>query len=111
MTIPLEARSEGRTTMSAPLLLDGVRVLTLEQVHALPWGTAFLADLGAQVIRVESVEHLQDRKAGPFVNGKAGAEWWNEGANLAYFGTRNKQSLCLEVTKPAGKDVFLKLVK
>src|ERR1700682_5698714 len=97
--------------MSIPLLLDGVKVLTLEQVHALPWGTAFLADLGAQVIRIESVEHLQDRKAGPFVNGKAGPEWWNEGQTLAYFGTRNKQSLCLQVTQPAGKEVFLKLVK
>ena len=98
--------------MSAPpLLLEGVKVLTLEQVHALPWGTSFLADLGAQVIRIESVGHLQDRKAGPFPNGKAGAEWWNEGGNLAYFGTRNKQSLCLEVTHPAGKEVFLKLVR
>ena len=97
--------------MSASPLLQGVKVLTLEQVHALPWGTAFLADLGAQVIRIESVEPLQDRKAGPFVNGKAGPEWWNEGANLAYFGTRNKQSLCLQVTQPAGKEVFLKLVK
>jgi benzylsuccinate CoA-transferase BbsF subunit len=97
--------------MSAPSLLEGVKVLTLEQVHALPWGTAFLADLGAQVIRIESVEHLQDRKAGPFVNAKAGPEWWNEGANLAYFGTRNKQSLCLQVATPAGKEVFLRLVE
>lgn len=97
--------------MSAPTLLQGVKVLTLEQVHALPWGTAFLADMGAQVIRIESVAHMQDRKAGPFPNGKPGAEWWNEGANLAYFGTRNKQSLCLDVTKPSGKEVFLKLVK
>ena len=96
---------------SPPLLLEGIKVLTLEQVHALPWGTAFLADLGARVIRIESVGHLQDRKAGPFPNAKPGAEWWNEGGNLAYFGTRNKQSLCLEVTQPAGKEVFLKLVK
>jgi benzylsuccinate CoA-transferase BbsF subunit len=97
--------------MSAPLPLEGIRVLTLEQVHALPWGTAFLADLGARVIRIESVEHLQDRKAGPFPNGKAGAEWWNEGGHLVYYGTRNKQSLCLEVTTPAGKEVFLKLAR
>jgi benzylsuccinate CoA-transferase BbsF subunit len=97
--------------MSASQPLAGIRVLTLEQVHALPWGTAFLADLGAQVIRIESLDHLQDRKSGPFPNGKAGAEWWNEGGNLAYFGVRNKQSLCLEVTHPAGKEVFLKLVK
>jgi len=90
-------------------ILEGVRVLTLEQVHALPWGTSFLADLGAQVIRVESSAHLQDRKAGPFPDGRPSPEWWNEGGNLAYFGTRNKQSLCMDVTTPQGKEVFLKL--
>ena len=92
-------------------ILEGVRVLTLEQVHALPWGTSFLADLGAQVIRVESVVHLQDRKSGPFTGGKPSEEWWNEGGNLAYFGARNKPSLCLEVADPRGKEVFLKLVQ
>ena len=92
-------------------ILEGVRVLTLEQVHALPWGTSFLADLGAQVIRVESVAHLQDRKSGPFPGGKPSEEWWNEGGNLAYFGARNKQSLCLEVADSRGKEVFLKLAQ
>jgi len=92
-------------------ILEGVRVLTLEQVHALPWGTSFLADLGAQVIRVESLAHLQDRKAGPFPDGKPSQQWWNEGGNLAYFGTRNKQSLGLDVTAPHGKEAFLKLAQ
>ncbi|MDE2843565.1 MAG: CoA transferase [Chloroflexota bacterium] len=92
-------------------VLNGVRVLTLEQVHALPWGTGFLADLGADVIRVESPDHLQDRKAGPFPGGKAGEEWWNEAGNLVYYGTRNKRSLCMDVTHPGGKEVFLKLVE
>ena len=92
-------------------ILEGVRVLTLEQVHALPWGTSFLADLGARVIRVESLAHLQDRKAGPFPDGKPSQEWWNEGGNLAYFGTRNKQSLGLDVTAPQGKEAFLKLAQ
>ena len=92
-------------------VLDGVRVLTLEQVHALPWGTGFLADLGADVIRVESPDHLQDRKAGPFPDGQAGEEWWNEGGNLVYYGTRNKRSLCMDVTNPKGKEAFLKLVE
>ena len=92
-------------------ILEGTKVLTLEQVHALPWGTGFLADLGAQVIRIESVDHLQDRKAGPFAESKPGEEWWNEGGNLVYYGTRNKQSLCLDVTQPEGKEVFLRLVK
>ncbi len=92
-------------------ILKGIKVLTLEQVHALPWGTGFLADLGAQVIRIESVDHLQDRKAGPFADGNPGEEWWNEGGGLVYYGTRNKQSLCLDVTQPKGKEVFLRLVK
>lgn len=96
--------------MADKKILDGVRVLTLEQVHALPWGTGFLADYGAEVIRIESADHLQDRKAGPFPGGKAGEEWWNEGGGLVYYGTRNKRSLCLDVTVPQGKEVFLKLV-
>lgn len=95
--------------MSGGGILEGITVLTLEQVHALPWGTGFLADLGARVIRIESLDHLQDRKAGPFPDGKPGEEWWNEGGNLAYFGTRNKQSLCLDVTTPRGKEAFLQL--
>ncbi len=100
-----------RADMPQNQILEGVRVLTLEQVHALPWGTSFLADLGAQVIRVESSAHLQDRKAGPFPDGRPSQEWWNEGGNLAYFGTRNKQSLCMDVATPQGKEAFLKLAK
>ena len=47
-------------------VLDGVRVLTLEQVHALPWGTGFLADLGADVIKVEPPGGSPARRLGPF---------------------------------------------
>ena len=90
-------------------VLAGVRVLSLEQVHVLPWGTAFLADFGAQVIRVESADHMNDRRSGPFPDGEPGEEWWNEGGTFAYWG-RNKESLCLDVTQPRGKEVFLKLV-
>ena len=100
-----------RANMTQNRILEGIRVLTLEQVHALPWGTSFLADLGAQVIRVESLAHLQDRKAGPFPDGQPSQEWWNEGGNLAYFGTRNKQSLCIDVVTPQGKEAFLKLAQ
>ncbi|MBI2171515.1 MAG: CoA transferase [Chloroflexi bacterium] len=96
--------------MQQKSILSGVRVLSIEQVHVLPWGTAFLADLGAEVIRVESVEHMNDRAMGPFADGKAGEAWWNEGGTFAYW-NRNKESLCLEVAHPLGKEAFLKLVK
>ena len=95
--------------MAQPAVLAGVRVLSLEQVHVLPWGTAFLADFGAEVIRVESADHTNDRRSGPFPDGEPGAEWWNEGGTFAYW-ARNKESLCLDVTQPLGKEVFLKLV-
>jgi crotonobetainyl-CoA:carnitine CoA-transferase CaiB-like acyl-CoA transferase len=90
-------------------VLNGIRVLSLEQVHVLPWGTAFLADFGAEVIRIESPNHMNDRRSGPFPDNDPGDEWWNEGGTFAYWG-RNKKSLCIDVTQPLGKEVFLKLV-
>jgi benzylsuccinate CoA-transferase BbsF subunit len=95
--------------MAQQPVLAGIRVLSLEQVHVLPWGTAFLADFGAHVIRVESADHMNDRRSGPFPDGEPGDEWWNEGGTFAYW-ARNKESLCLDVTHPQGKEVFLKLV-
>ena len=96
--------------MSNSDLLDGVRVLSLEQVHVLPWGTAFLADFGAEVVRVESADHMNDRRSGPFPDDEPGDEWWNEGGTFAYW-ARNKESLCLQVANPLGRETFLKLVK
>jgi crotonobetainyl-CoA:carnitine CoA-transferase CaiB-like acyl-CoA transferase len=87
-------------------VLQGIRILSLEQVHVLPWGTAFLADFGAEVIRVESATHMNDRRSGPFPDNIPGEEWWNEGGTFAYW-ARNKKSLCLDVTHPQGKEVFL----
>ena len=96
--------------MTEKKILDGVKVLSLEQVHVLPWGTAFLADFGAEVIRVESVDHFQDRKNGPYPDDKVGEEWWNEGGTFTYW-NRNKESLCLEVAHPKGKETFYRLVE
>jgi benzylsuccinate CoA-transferase BbsF subunit len=95
--------------MSNDNVLQGIRVLSLEQVHVLPWGTAFLADFGAEVIRVESANHMNDRRSGPFPDNVPGETWWNEGGTFAYW-ARNKHSLCLDVTHPLGKEAFLKLV-
>jgi benzylsuccinate CoA-transferase BbsF subunit len=95
--------------MAYKTVLNGIRVLSLEQVHVLPWGTAFLADFGAEVVRIEGPGHMNDRRSGPFPDNDPGEEWWNEGGTFAYW-ARNKKSLCLDVTNPLGKDVFLKLV-
>ncbi|GAG92034.1 unnamed protein product, partial [marine sediment metagenome] len=54
------------------LPLDGVRILSFEQFGAAPFGTLFLANLGAEVIKVENPAHKGDvsRSIGPyFLNG------------------------------------------
>ena len=62
--------------------LQGVRVLTLEQFGAGPYGTMFLAELGAEVIKVEAPDGDPSRHVGPYKLGTADSEYfqaWNLG--------------------------------
>ena len=53
--------------------LDGVRVLALEQMQALPWGTQLLARLGADVVKVEHpTKGDMGRSSLPAMNDPAG---------------------------------------
>ena len=91
--------------------LSGVRVLCIEDLIALPWGTMYLADLGADVIRAESHTRLRARAWGPFPNGVADPEkWWNQGGSHGLY-YRNKKSLTLDLTKPEGIQLLKELVK
>lgn len=96
--------------MATKQLLEGIRVLCLEQVHVLPIGTAYLADMGADVIRIEHPEHLDDRRSGPFGDNRAGEQWWNESGGWTHT-SRNKKSIGLDVNTPRGREIFLELVK
>ena len=90
--------------MSA-LPLDGVRILAVEQYGAGPFGTQFLADQGAEVIKIEAPgEGDYARALGPhfFENGDS---------QFFHSFNRNKKSLSLDLKKPEGKAVFLDLVK
>jgi len=82
--------------------LVGVRVLDLATMMAAPWAAAFLADYGADVIKVErpgSGDHA--RAFGLQKDGEP--VFWK---TLA----RNKRSLALDLKQPAGRDVVLRLV-
>ncbi len=88
------------------LPLDGIRVLTVEQYGAGPFGTQFLADQGAEVIKIESPGMGGDyaRTVGPhFFN--------DEHSQFFHSFNRNKKSLSLDISTPEGKDVFRDLVK
>jgi len=79
--------------------LAGLRVLDLSRVLAGPWATQMLADLGADVVKVESPDGGDDtRKWGPpFMEGAEGKR-----SDAAYFAccNRNKRSIVLDFRKP-----------
>jgi crotonobetainyl-CoA:carnitine CoA-transferase CaiB-like acyl-CoA transferase len=86
------------------LPLIDVRVLALEQFGAGPWGTLQLADLGAEVIKIEDPSSGGDvgRYVPPFA----------EGEDSLFFETfnRNKKSIALDLRRPEARDVFEDLV-
>jgi crotonobetainyl-CoA:carnitine CoA-transferase CaiB-like acyl-CoA transferase len=83
--------------------LSGVRVLDLSRVLAGPWCTQTLADLGADVIKVERPGRGDDTRGWgpPFLKDRAGRDT----AEAAYYlGTnRNKRSVTIDISKPAGQ--------
>jgi crotonobetainyl-CoA:carnitine CoA-transferase CaiB-like acyl-CoA transferase len=86
-------------------ILDGVRVLDLTRVLAGPWATQNLADLGAEVIKVERPGHGDDtRKWGPpFLKDRAGADTRDAAYFLAC--NRGKKSLTLDIATPEGRAI------
>jgi len=88
--------------------LKGVRVIELARILAGPWAGQLLADLGADVIKVESPEGDDTRKWGPpFVTGKDG-----ENLSAAYYHAcnRGKRSIILDFSTPEGAETVRKLV-
>jgi crotonobetainyl-CoA:carnitine CoA-transferase CaiB-like acyl-CoA transferase len=87
------------------LPLADVRVLAVEQFGAGPWGTLQLADLGADVIKIED----------PAVGGDVGryVPPFQEGESSLFFETfnRNKRSISLDLRHAEGRDVFEDLVR
>ena len=88
------------------LPLKGVRVLAVEQYGAGPFGTQFLADQGAEVVKIENPNDGGDfaRNVGPFFFTPEHSEFFH-----AY--NRNKKSLTLDLSQKEGLQVFQDLVK
>lgn len=88
-----------------PRPLADVTIIALEQYGAGPFGSLHLADLGADVIKIEDPRVGGDvgRYVPPFQNGE----------NSLFFETfnRNKRSLSLDISNPAGRTVFEDLVR
>ena len=87
-----------------------MRVLDLSRVLAGPWCTQTLADLGADVIKVERPGHGDDTRGWgpPFLRDEQGQDT----TDAAYFlgANRNKRSLCVDIAKPEGQALIRRLV-
>ena len=101
--------------------LAGLRVIDLSQIFAGPYATKLLADMGADIIRVECAARsgrggaLPKMKPGgvfgaSFPDGDTGDRSYKR---FAYYNeiNRNKYAITLDLTKPLGVDVFLRLVR
>jgi len=86
--------------------LDGVRVLALEQMQALPFATMLLARLGADVVKVEHpVEGESGRGAVPFMTDRTGRR---AGATFVR-NALGKRSIGIDLKQPAGRELVLRL--
>ena len=88
------------------LSLSGVRVLAVEQYGAGPFGTMYLANQGAEVIKIENPRDGGDmaRAVGPHFFGPEDSQFFHS-FNV------NKKSLTLDLTQDAGRAIFHQLVK
>ena len=85
------------------LPLAGVRVLDLTQVVAGPYCTMMLADMGAEIVKIERAGHGDDlRRTVPY-KGRDGHQDYFNALN------RSKKSVALDLKNPAQRDIALKL--
>jgi crotonobetainyl-CoA:carnitine CoA-transferase CaiB-like acyl-CoA transferase len=88
--------------------LDGIRVLELAQYISGPYCGMLLAGLGARVTKIEKpVGGDLSRRCGPFPDDDP----HTDKSGLFHYLNRNKRGITLDVRKPAGREIFLKLLK
>lgn len=89
-------------------LLDGIKVIDLTKLLPGPFCTMILADLGADVIKVEHPDPIKDisRVHPPFIKGES-----RRIGGLFYQINRNKRSITLNYKKDEGREILLELIK
>ncbi len=85
-------------------LLEGIRIIAVEQYGAGPFGTQHLADLGAEVIKIENRKEGGDisRHVGPYYLGDNDSQFFQSF-------NRNKKSMTLDLKAPEGRQILHRL--
>lgn len=89
--------------------LAGIRIIEMGQLIAIPFSMKMLADMGAQVIRLESTGRLESYRSDSVYKNDISGEFWNKGANF-YEQNRNKLGVTLDLSKPEGLAILRELV-
>ena len=99
--------------MTTPLPLAGIRVLDSTYVFALPYTGGQLADLGAEVIKIEGPGRPDITRGGglygTFPDNQPGEDWWNRPSTYQLL-NRGKRSLALDLSQEDGRRIFRQLV-
>ena len=86
------------------MLLDGIRVVSFCHYLQGPAATQYLADMGADVVKIEPTAGAHERRW-------SGAKTYVAGVSGFFLcANRNKRSLALDLKAPEGRDVVLKLI-
>ena len=93
--------------MAGPL--QGVRIVEMGQLIAIPSAMKWLGDMGAQVIRLESVQRLESYRTDSLYLNDVDGDFWNRGANF-YEQNRNKLGLTLDLSRDEGRSVLRDLI-
>ncbi len=91
------------------LPLQGVRILDLSQVWAGPLASRLLADMGAEVIRVEACQRIDIARTSDLAENEPGERPWERGHGSMHH--RNKYGITLNLSHPHGVDIFKRLVR
>lgn len=102
------ARPE-RDGANGPMPLEGIRILEYATFHAGPGAGGILGDLGAEVVKVEAPTGDPMRSWAEM----GGIEFSTpDGQGLLFqFSNRNKKSICLDIKKDEGREIFHRLIK
>ena len=92
------------------LALEGIRVIDLTYVHAGPFMARQLADFGAEVIKVESIQRPELIRPIVLAENEPGGQYWNRGGyfNLDH---RNKYAITLNLNHERGRELLKELIK
>jgi crotonobetainyl-CoA:carnitine CoA-transferase CaiB-like acyl-CoA transferase len=99
---------------AADLPLEGLRIIDVSNVFSLPYATGLLADLGAEVIKVEGQKKLDisrgDLFNGAYPDNEPGEDPWNRTSTFHQL-NRGKKSIALDLSRPEGREVLKDLIR